>query len=152
MGLLHDLRAPRERGFHGRLVIAILYMERVSRWKLPFKILRRVICQMLYHCEVSPESFSSNSALLSLRLPHPYLIVIHREVLIEDNVTIFHGVTVGAREGRHRGLPRLRSGAYIGAGAAVLGDVDVGCSARIGAHALVMASVADNSTAVGVLS
>ncbi|HEL3174011.1 TPA: hypothetical protein UME34_000583 [Stenotrophomonas maltophilia] len=152
MGLLHDLRSTRERGFHGRLIVAILYMERVSLFKFPFKVLRSLICQMVYHCEISPESFSSGAALLSLRLPHPYLVVVHRKVLIEQDVTIFHGVTIGAREGRHQGVPRICRNAYIGTGATILGDVSVGFGARIGAHALVMVDVKENSTVVGVLS
>lgn len=146
MGLLHDLRAPRERGFHGRLVISIMLLERSCGWKAPFRLLRRIICQMVYHCEINPASFVSSSAIASLRLPHPYLIVVHRDVEIGERVTFFHGVTIGAREGRHTGVPVIGSDCYLGTGATVIGPLRLGDGARIGANCLVLSDVAAGET------
>lgn len=140
----------REAGFHGKLLITLLLLERNSVWKLPFKIARRLICQALYNCEIHPSSFVSDNALRTLRLPHPFLIIIHRDAIICENVTIFHNVTLGATEGRRAGVPKIRSGATLGTGVTVLGPVDVGSRAVLGAGALILKDVHDEQRVVGV--
>lgn len=138
------------KGFHARIVILTLYLEKVSPWKLPLKIVRKLVCQAIYHVEVHPDSFSSAAAILSLRLPHPFLIIVHRSARIGSNVTLFHNVTIGAREKRHAGLPTLGDHVYVGTGATILGDLQVGESSVVGAGALVLANVPAASTVVGV--
>ena len=82
-----------------------------------------------------------------LLLPHPNGVVIHCDVEIGPNCLIFQQVTVGVG---HGGIPRLGGHVDVGAGAKVLGDVEVGDHALIGANAVVLTDVPSGSTAVGI--
>src|SRR5205823_10010958 len=80
--------------------------------------------------------------------------VIGETAEIGDDVTIYQNVTLGGTnpsEGiggkRH---PSLRNGVVIGSGAQVLGPIEVGESARVGANAVVTRNVAPGSTVVGI--
>ena len=80
--------------------------------------------------------------------------VIGETAEIEDDVTIYQSVTLGGTNPstgvggkRH---PTLRSGVVIGSGAQVLGPIDVGTGARIGANAVVTRDVEPGSTVVGI--
>lgn len=75
-------------------------------------------------------------------------IVIHDNAEIGDGSVIFHNVTIGGRE--HRGTPKIGENVYIGCGAAVLGNVVVGNGAVIGANAVVIKDVEENTTVVGI--
>ncbi|MDR2011209.1 MAG: hypothetical protein LBQ22_12090, partial [Bacteroidales bacterium] len=107
--------------FNARNIVLILYFEKISFVKWPFKVLRKIIIQMFYNCEIYPESFISLNSLLTLRLPHPYLII-HRNVRIGENVTIFQGVTIGVVERFNRNdiTPVIGNNVYIGCKATVL--------------------------------
>lgn len=80
--------------------------------------------------------------------------VIGETAEIEDDVTIYQSVTLGGTNPstgvggkRH---PTLRSGVVVGSGAQVLGPIDVGAGARIGANAVVTRDVDPKSTVVGI--
>lgn len=80
--------------------------------------------------------------------------VIGETAEIGDDVTIYQNVTLGGTnpsngEGGKR-HPTVRSGAVIGSGAQVLGPIEVGEGARIGANAVVTRDVAAGSTVVGI--
>jgi serine O-acetyltransferase len=84
-----------------------------------------------------------------IRLPHAGRgIILHPATVVGSDVTIYHGVTVGVRGSS--GAPEIADRAYLGAKATVLGDVRVGTDAKVGAHAVVIRSVPDGMTAVGV--
>jgi len=85
-------------------------------------------------------------------IDHGIGIVIGETAIIEDDVLIYQGVTLGgvsltAGIKRH---PTVKSRAVIGAGAKVLGDIVIGEAAKIGSNSVVVKSVPDNSTAVGI--
>ena len=82
-----------------------------------------------------------------LMLPHPNGIVIHPEAVIGPNCLIFQQVTIGIGKG---GLPTIKGNVDIGAGAKLLGGIIVGARARIGANAVVLRSVPEGATAIGV--
>lgn len=84
----------------------------------------------------------------SVRFPHLSGIVIHRDTVIEEDCLIMQQVTLG-QTGKS-GAPHICKGAYIGAGAKVIGAVRVGQRARVGANAVVVKDVPDDATAVGV--
>ena len=65
-----------------------------------------------------------------------------KTTVIEDNVSILHEVTLGGT-GKDRGdrHPKIRSGVLIGAGAKILGNVQIGEGARVGASSVVLADV-----------
>lgn len=84
-------------------------------------------------------------------LDHATGFVCGETALIEDDVSILHDVTLGgtgkANEDRH---PKIRRGVMIGAGAKILGNIEVGHCARIGAGSVVVKAVPNNVTVAGV--
>jgi serine O-acetyltransferase len=84
-------------------------------------------------------------------LDHATGFVAGETVVIEDDVSMLHGVTLGG-SGIEKGErhPKIRTGVLIGAGAQILGDVEIGAYSRIAAGSLVTQSVPPRSTAVGV--
>lgn len=82
------------------------------------------------------------------KINHPNGVVIHKNAIIGKNVTIMQQVTVGQRKGQND-VPTIKDNVFIGAGAKVLGDIDVGEGARIGANAVITVDVPPNTTAVG---
>lgn len=86
---------------------------------------------------------------VSTRIPHPVGVVIHARAVIEPDCLIMQHVTLGQR-GKAQGAPVIGKGAYIGAGARILGEIRIGAGARIGANAVVLSDVPDGATAVGV--
>jgi len=86
-----------------------------------------------------------------IMIDHATGVVIGETVVIEDNVSMLHAVTLGgtgcAQGDRH---PKIRSGVLISAGAKILGNIDVGAGAKIGAGSVVLDSVAAHTTVAGV--
>jgi len=85
-------------------------------------------------------------------IDHAFGVVIGETAIIEDDVLIYQGVTLGGVSldkgvKRH---PTIRKGAVIGGGAKVLGDIEIGEYARVGANSVVIKSVPADSTAVGI--
>jgi serine O-acetyltransferase len=75
-------------------------------------------------------------------IDHGMGVVVGETAVIEDDVTIYQGVTLGStRNVRRKRHPTIRSGASIGVGSSVLGDIEVGASAQIGAGAVVLSDV-----------
>lgn len=77
-------------------------------------------------------------------------VVIGETTVIGDDVTIYQGVTLGGT-GKDVGKrhPTIGSGVTIGAGAKVLGPINIGNNVKIGAAAVVLKDVPDNCTVVG---
>jgi serine O-acetyltransferase len=82
-----------------------------------------------------------------LYIPHPLGNVVMAE-RIGSRVTLVSNVTIGMR--RELVFPIIGDDVYVGAGARVLGPIRVGNNVSIGANAVVLKDVPDNSTAVGV--
>ena len=82
---------------------------------------------------------------------HATSIVIGETAVIEDHVSILHEVTLGGT-GKERGdrHPKVRHGVLIGAGAKILGNVEIGQYARIGAGSVVLNDVPAHVTVAGV--
>jgi serine O-acetyltransferase len=87
----------------------------------------------------------------NLFIDHGMGVVIGETAIIKDNVTIYHGVTLGGisnkKTKRH---PTILNNVIIGAHAQVLGDIVIGETARIGAGAVVIHNVKENTTVVGI--
>jgi len=78
-------------------------------------------------------------------------IVVNPEVVIGDNCNLSHGVTLGrSNRGERAGCPRIGRNVYIGPGAKVIGRVEVGDDAAIGANAVVLEDVPAGSAVGGV--
>jgi uncharacterized protein VirK/YbjX len=82
-----------------------------------------------------------------LLLPHPNGIVIHPDAVIGPNCLLFQQTTLGGGLGA---APTLCGHVDVGAGAKILGAVRIGMNSRIGANAVVLSDVPENSTAVGI--
>ena len=84
-------------------------------------------------------------------LDHATGLVVGETAVIEDDVSILHDVTLGGtgkeNEDRH---PKIRRGVLIGAGAKILGNIEVGHCARIAAGSVVVKAVPHNVTVAGV--
>lgn len=84
-------------------------------------------------------------------LDHATGLVVGETAVIGDNVSILHGVTLGGtgKEGADR-HPKIRSGVLIGAGAKILGNIEIGACSRIAAGSVVLKPVPPNATVAGV--
>ncbi len=86
-----------------------------------------------------------------LFIDHGTGVVIGETAVIGDDVTLYHGVTLGGTSlNRGKRHPTLLNGVIVGAGAQVLGPVTVGEGARVGANAVVLADVSPGVTMVGI--
>lgn len=84
-------------------------------------------------------------------IDHATGLVVGETAVIEDNVSILHGVTLGgtgkAGGDRH---PKIRHGVLIGAGAKILGNIEIGHCTKVAAGSVVLSSVPNNKTVAGV--
>ena len=87
----------------------------------------------------------------NLFIDHGNGVVIGETAIIKDNVTIFHGVTLGGlgfEKGKRH--PTIGNNVLIGCGAKILGNIEIGNNSKIGANAVVLKDVDSNCTVVGV--
>ena len=86
-----------------------------------------------------------------LFIDHGTGVVIGETAIIGDNVTMFHGVTLGGT-GKEKGKrhPTVGNNVFIGCGAKLLGNITIGDNAKIGANAVILKDVPQSATAVGI--
>ena len=84
-------------------------------------------------------------------LDHATSLVVGETVVIDDDVSILQGVTLGGT-GKETGdrHPKIRRGVLIGAGAKILGNIEIGHCARVAAGSVVLQPVPHNKTVAGV--
>ena len=86
-----------------------------------------------------------------LVIDHGAGVVVGETAVVGADVLMYHGVTLGGTSlDRVRRHPHVGDGVMIGAGAKVLGPIDVGSGTRVGANAVLVKSVAPGSVVVGV--
>ena len=84
-------------------------------------------------------------------IDHGMGIVIGETAEIGDDVTLYHGVTLGGTSwNKGKRHPTLEDGVIVGAGAKILGPFTVGAGAKIGSNAVVTRAVPAGATAVGI--
>jgi serine O-acetyltransferase len=119
-------------------------------WNHRFLLLARWLSQVarfLTAIEIHP------GAQIGRRLfiDHGLGVVIGETAIVGDDVTLYQGVTLGGTGKEHgKRHPTIEDNVVIGSGAKVLGNITVGRNSRIGAGSVVLRSVPDNSTVVGV--
>lgn len=119
-------------------------------WNLGLRWLARMvshIARWLTGIEIHP------GAMIGRRffIDHGMGVVIGETAVIGDDCTLYHGVTLGGtswQKGKRH--PTLADDVVVGAGAKVLGPIEIGSGARIGSNAVVVRDVPPNSTVVGV--
>lgn len=86
-----------------------------------------------------------------IMIDHATGVVIGETAVVEDDVSMLHGVTLGgsgnASGDRH---PKIRTGVLLSTGVRVLGNIEVGEGAKVGAGSLVLEAVAPHTTVAGV--
>jgi len=101
----------------------------------------------VFQCDINPNARIGRGIFLD----HATGLVVGETAAIGDDVSILHGVTLGGTgketEDRH---PKIGRGVMIGAGATVLGNIEVGYCARIAAGSVVISPVPHNKTVAGV--
>jgi len=119
-------------------------------WKHGFKWLARAgsqITRFLTGIEIHPGASLGRRVFID----HGMGIVIGETAVVGDEVTLYHGVTLGGtsleKVKRH---PTLQNCVVVGAGAKILGDITIGSHSRIGANAVVVKDVPPQSVVVGV--
>jgi serine O-acetyltransferase len=129
-----------------------LIVHRASHglWQSGFKLAARVLAhlgRMLTGIEIHPGATIGRRFFID----HGMGVVIGETAEIGDDVTLYHGVTLGgvswAKGKRH---PTVHDGVVIGAGAKVLGPITVGRHARVGSNAVVVKDVPAGATVVGI--
>ena len=119
-------------------------------WKMRLKLMARCISQInrfLTGVEIHPAAQIGEG----LFIDHGMGIVIGETTVIKKDVTLYHGVTLGGvsnKKGKRH--PTLEDGVVVGAGAQVLGAINIGECSRIGANAVVVEDVPPDSVVVGV--
>lgn len=102
------------------IILYLIYIEK--RYDLfILRILRMYFWQIILNSQIPPSCFSSDYSVLTLRIVHPYLIIIHPQSKIGDNCTIYHGVTLGCIEHKSQEAPVIGNNVYIGCKATILG-------------------------------
>lgn len=127
-----------------------LYRVAHSLWLRHARISARILSQLTRFftgVEIHP------GAVIGRRffIDHGMGVVIGETSVIGDDVTLYHGVTLGGtslEKGRRH--PELGDRVTVGAGAKVLGNIQIGADSRIGANAVVVKSVPENSVVVGI--
>jgi serine O-acetyltransferase len=133
-------------GFHARLFHRVAH--RMWGWKL--KWLARFtahIGRWLTGIEIHPGACIGRRFFID----HGMGVVIGETAEIGDDVTLYHGVTLGGtswNEGKRH--PTLADGVVVGAGAKLLGPIHVGKGAKVGSNAVVVKDVPAGCTAVGI--
>lgn len=101
--------------------------------------------RILFSCDI-PCTVSIGKRM---HLPHFGLgVVIHPKAIIGDDVTIYQQVTIGARNGAWNII--IGDNVILGAGSKIIGTLTIGNNCRIGANSVVLKSIPDGSTAVGI--
>jgi serine O-acetyltransferase len=129
-----------------------IWLHRISHWLWIRKanFLARLVSHLarfLTGIEIHPGATIGKGVFID----HGMGVVIGETAEIGDNVTLYHGVTLGGvsleRVKRH---PTIAENVVIGSGAKVLGPFTVGKGSRIGSNSVVIKEVPPNSTVVGV--
>jgi len=134
------------KGFHA------IQIHRVAHWlwqqnRLALALYFQNRSSVIFGVDVHPAATIGKGIMFD----HATGVVIGETAIIEDNVSLLQGVTLGGtgKEGGDR-HPKIREGVMIGAGAKVLGNIDIGMGAKIGAGSVVLESVPEHTTVAGV--
>lgn len=113
--------------------------------KISFRVYR--IYAQKVNCEISPYAQFGKG----IRFSHLNGIIIHRKVIVGENCSIRHQVTIGNKDSCNvNSVPIIGDNVSIGAGAKILGPCSIGDNVTIGANAVVITNVPESSIAVGV--
>jgi serine O-acetyltransferase len=133
-------------GVHARIFHRISH----TLWKMGLKWMARFLshfARWFTGIEIHPGATIGRRFFID----HGMGVVIGETAEIGNDVTLYHGVTLGGtswKEGKRH--PTLGDGVVVGAGAKVLGPIQVGAGAKIGSNAVVVKDVPAGATAAGI--
>jgi len=139
--------------------VKAIFFHRIANFfsKAGFALIARIVSQFsrfLTGIEIHPAAKIGKNFFID----HGMGVVIGETSEIEENVTLYHSVTLGGispsiNSGKQRGVkrhPTLKNNVVVGSGAQVLGPVIVGEFAKIGANAVVTRDVPEHAIMVGI--
>ena len=104
-------------------------------------------CSEVYGVDIHPAAQIGKGVMMD----HGTGVVIGETTVIEDNVSIFQGVTLGGT-GKESGdrHPKVREGVLLSAAVTILGNVEIGKNAKVAAGSVVLSDVKEGTTVAGV--
>jgi serine O-acetyltransferase len=134
------------KGFHA------LQCHRLAHWlwrqeRRDFALYLQGRASEVFQTDINPAARIGKGIFLD----HATGLVVGETAVIEDDVSMLHSVTLGGtgKQGGDR-HPKIRKGVLLGAGAKILGNIEVGQCSRVAAGSVVLASVPRNKTVAGV--
>src|SRR5215475_8439899 len=144
----------------GRCIEPVLYYKgfhaiqthRLAHWlwakgRKDFAFYLQSRSSAVFQCDINPAARIGRGIFLD----HATGLVVGETAVIEDDVSILHGVTLGGTgkeySDRH---PKIRRGVMLGAGAKIIGNIEIGHCARVAAGSVVLKPVPHNTTVAGV--
>jgi serine O-acetyltransferase len=105
------------------------------------------ICSVTFGVDIHPAARIGRAIMID----HAHSIVIGETAVVEDEVSMLHSVTLGGTGKEHGDRhPKVRRGVLIGAGAKILGNIEIGQCSRIASGSVVLHDVPANRTVAGV--
>jgi serine O-acetyltransferase len=134
------------KGFHA------LQAHRLAHWlhgqgRRDFALYLQSRSSEVFQTDINPAARIGKGIFLD----HATGLVVGETAVIEDDVSMLHSVTLGGtgKQGGDR-HPKIRKGVLIGAGAKILGNIEIGQCTRVAAGSVVLAAVPRNKTVAGV--
>lgn len=133
-------------GIHALIAYRVSHWLWQRRWYLLARFLSQ-FARFLTGIEIHPGAVIGHRFFID----HGMGVVIGETATIGDDVTLYHGVTLGGTS-FEKGIrhPQVGNNVIIGAGAQLLGPIKVGNDSRIGSNAVVVSDVPEGATMVGV--
>ena len=124
------------------------FAHKLDYWKIP--LIPRIISNIsrfFTGIEIHPKARIGRRFFID----HGMGVVIGATTIIGDDVLLYQGVTLDGTGNEHgKRHPTLGDNIVVGSGAKVLGNIEIGSNSRIGAGSVVVDSVPENSTVVGI--
>ncbi len=132
-------------GVHAILAHRLSHRLWRGGWRFPARFLS-FIGRTLTNVDIHPGATIGRRFFID----HGMGVVIGETAEIKDDVTLYHGVTLGGTSwNKGKRHPTLENGVVIGAGAKVLGPITIAAGAKVGSNAVVTKAVPAGATAVG---
>lgn len=134
------------KGFHA------IQTHRLAHWLLSegrrdFALYLQSRSSAVFQTDINPAARIGKGIFVD----HATGFVVGETAVVDDDVSILHGVTLGgtgkAGGDRH---PKIRRGVLIGAGAKILGNIEIGHCSKVASGSVVLSSVPNNKTVAGV--
>ncbi len=139
-------------GLHAIIFYRFCHWLWQKKWRFTARFLSQIV-RFFTGIEIHPAAKIGKGFFID----HGHGVVIGETSEIGNDVTLYHGVTLGGttvfdKDGKqcNKRHPTLKSNIIVGAGAKILGPITIGNNVKIGANAVILKDVSDNQTVVGV--